>query len=316
MDPFFFLTKHKNFIPHEYPCRTQFAAGRRGKRPCVTAEPSRIRIWLPFASPRVDLSGFWFRPTVHRNLGDDSDRSGLSGRCSTSAFAPAGARSSSSLAARSGGWLPTSEISKSAAEFRVALKAGRNEIRVWFDDLAERDARYYFQLDYLAGPAASTCCRFPKRAQSPTRWKPRSTPCISNARPITMARWRLSPDVPLPADAGVTVEIEGDFLSIGGAAAPRVTLQRRRTRLPIADAEDLPADFRHFKVTLADRWLRRIARPFGVEICHAARQGAAPADCRVGSTRRCAKSPSMPSRIRCGRWRGLATGAEGRQPMQ
>jgi hypothetical protein len=22
MDPFFFLTKDKNFIPHEYPCRT------------------------------------------------------------------------------------------------------------------------------------------------------------------------------------------------------------------------------------------------------------------------------------------------------
>ena len=33
MDPFFFLTKHKNFIPHEYPCRTAFAAERRGKRP-------------------------------------------------------------------------------------------------------------------------------------------------------------------------------------------------------------------------------------------------------------------------------------------
>ncbi|TIM69119.1 MAG: hypothetical protein E5Y58_17190, partial [Mesorhizobium sp.] len=31
MDPFFFLTKHKNFIPHEYPCRTEFAAERRGK---------------------------------------------------------------------------------------------------------------------------------------------------------------------------------------------------------------------------------------------------------------------------------------------
>ena len=24
MDPFFFLNQHKNFIPHTYPCRTQF----------------------------------------------------------------------------------------------------------------------------------------------------------------------------------------------------------------------------------------------------------------------------------------------------
>jgi hypothetical protein len=64
MDPFFFLTKDKNFIPHEYPCRTEFAADRRGRRP---EPPGRLRAernWLPFGSPRLDLSGFWFRPTV------------------------------------------------------------------------------------------------------------------------------------------------------------------------------------------------------------------------------------------------------------
>lgn len=64
MDPFFFLTKHKNFIPHEYPCRTEFAAERRGMRPRPTVDAAAHRVWLPFASPRVDLSGFWFRPTV------------------------------------------------------------------------------------------------------------------------------------------------------------------------------------------------------------------------------------------------------------
>src|SRR5215472_1839718 len=58
MDPFFFLTKHKNFIPHEYPCRTQFAAERRGRRPPTTGEFGAARFWLPFGSPRVDLSGF------------------------------------------------------------------------------------------------------------------------------------------------------------------------------------------------------------------------------------------------------------------
>ena len=64
MDPFFFLTKHKNFIPHEYPCRTQFARERRGKRPQPIGCFTSGRAWLPFDSPRVDLSGFWFRPTM------------------------------------------------------------------------------------------------------------------------------------------------------------------------------------------------------------------------------------------------------------
>jgi hypothetical protein len=43
----------------------------------------------------------------------------------------------------------------------------------------------------------------------------------------------------------------------------------------IADANDLPADFRHFRVTL-DIAGFSASRVFGVEICHARRQGAAP----------------------------------------
>ncbi len=65
MDPLFFVTRHKNFIPHEYPCRTRFAAERRGVRPLSRPEPSSPSAsYLPYGSPRLDLSGFWFRPTV------------------------------------------------------------------------------------------------------------------------------------------------------------------------------------------------------------------------------------------------------------
>ena len=40
------------------------AAGRRGKRPQASGEFTPACNWLPFGSPRVDLSGFRFRPTV------------------------------------------------------------------------------------------------------------------------------------------------------------------------------------------------------------------------------------------------------------
>ena len=63
MDPFFFLTKHKNFIPHEYPCRSDFVRDFRGRRPIPMADCTLVHYWHPFGSKRVDLSGFWFRPT-------------------------------------------------------------------------------------------------------------------------------------------------------------------------------------------------------------------------------------------------------------
>ena len=58
MDPFFFLTKHKNFIPHEYPCRTIFAE-RIGAAGADACEPFTYRWWLPFAAAaRSPASGF------------------------------------------------------------------------------------------------------------------------------------------------------------------------------------------------------------------------------------------------------------------
>ncbi|WP_163778774.1 hypothetical protein, partial [Proteus mirabilis] len=36
-------------------------------------------------------------------------------------------------------------------EFSLSLQAGKNELELWFDDLAERDIRFFFQFDYLAG---------------------------------------------------------------------------------------------------------------------------------------------------------------------
>ena len=69
MDPFFFLTKHKNFIPHEYPCRTSL---RRTLSRQAAGRPRRLRARAQVAALRlaaVDLSGFWFRPTRLAHLG-------------------------------------------------------------------------------------------------------------------------------------------------------------------------------------------------------------------------------------------------------
>src|SRR5687767_8828458 len=59
----FFLADRKNYIPHEYPCRREFSARWRGRRPEPAADFTATGWWFPFGSDRVDLSGFWFRPT-------------------------------------------------------------------------------------------------------------------------------------------------------------------------------------------------------------------------------------------------------------
>lgn len=274
MDPFFFLTKHKNFIPHEYPCRTQFAAERRGRKPPVTAEFHAERLWLPFASPRVDVSGFWFRPTVLGTWAETEIDAASAGEALVRLRTCGGAILS--VNGEEAGWMaPYGRNLESAEEFRLALKAGRNAIRIWFDDLAERDARYYFQLDYLSGPAVAVALPIAidgdvadamEAALDDMRFE---RPAYDGG-PVALVT-----GVALPRDARVTVEIEGDFMSIEVPTRFAIDLPAGEKRLPIADADDLPADFRHFKVTL-DIGGHAVSRVFGVEICHARRQGAAP----------------------------------------
>ena len=48
IDPAFFLTKTKNFIPHEYPCRREFAALYREKRPVPTIGFEPAAWWFSF----------------------------------------------------------------------------------------------------------------------------------------------------------------------------------------------------------------------------------------------------------------------------
>jgi hypothetical protein len=282
MDPFFFLTKHKNFIPHEYPCRTQFAAERRGKRPQPMSVPLMERVWLPFASPRVDLSGFWFRPTVIGTWAETSIDCAAAGEATLRLRTCGGAILF--VNGREIGWMaPYSRNLEASEEFAASLKAGSNDIRIWFDDLAERDARYYFQLDYLAGPAVAHALAVPVDETVVDLMETMLGSMRFERAAYHDGEVALVSDVALPSDADVTVAIEGDFMSIEDPVRRSLTLKAGATRLLIAMAADLPADFRHFKVTLEIGGYA-VSRVYGVEVCHATQQGAAPADlsARIG----------------------------------
>ncbi len=276
MDPFFFLTKHKNFIPHQYPCRTEFIAERRDERPVPKGEFAPARLWLPFGSPRVDLSGFWFRPTTI----------GTWGRTVLSAVTagPAKLRLRTCGGAvlfvndREIGWMaPYGRNLEAEQVFNIALDAGGNEIRIWFDDLAERDARYFFQLDYITGPTLTHALPIDIEGSTAERMEAMLGSMHFDKPSYSSGPVVLVSDVSLPVDIDVSIKIEGDFMSIEKSVIVERKLVAGSHRLEIADTEALPADFRHFHVSLKASGFV-ISRVFGVEICHATRQGTPPAN--------------------------------------
>ena len=275
MDPFFFLTKHKNFIPHEYPCRTIFATERRGKRPVIgETRPDLTRTWLPFGSPRVDLSGFWFRATELKTFAETTIRAETAGEARLALRTCGGAVLF--VNGREVGFMaPYGRNLETIEEFTVQLEAGDNVIGIVFDDLAERDARYYFQLDYLSGPAVEHALPIPVEAAVADAMEAMLAAMHFEKPAYGAGEVALVADTGLPVDVAAKVVIEGDFMSIEKPLSFERTLAAGALRLAVADTADLPADFRHFKVTLA-RGDYAVSRVFGVELCHVARQGKAP----------------------------------------
>ncbi len=272
MDPFFFLTKVKNFIPHEYPCRTAFAQTYRGKRPDVRGDFDAARLWLPFGSPRLDLSGFWFRPTrlaTWARTSIEAETDGLAkirlGTCGGAVLWLNGTEI---------GWMaPYSRNLEAKQEFDLPLVEGLNEITLFFDDLAERDARYFFQMDYLSGPAAHIALPVAIAGSVANELEAALDGMSLDRAHYFGGDITLLLAQPLPVDVKVNVAVEGDFMSRERFDLD-FTLSAGATTLLIGSSENTPADFRHFRITL-DAGGFVASRSLGVEICHAARQGQA-----------------------------------------
>ncbi|MFA9439724.1 hypothetical protein ACDA63_08815 [Uliginosibacterium sp. sgz301328] len=269
MDPFFFLTRHKNFIPHEYPCRRLFAEQHRGQRPKVAGSFRHAQHWLPFGSDRPDLSTFYFRPTrlaTWARTCIDAETEGTArvrlGTCGGAVLWVNGDEA---------GWLaPYSRNLEARAELSLPLRAGINEIVVFFDDLAERDIRYFFQLDYLSGPSAKVALPIPVEAAVAN-----NIACALEGSRLDKATY-LSGDVTcvfgqaLAHDVEATVTVMGDFIS-ASRREYAFALKAGTDRVTIGPSEEMPAGFRNFRITLnADGF--RTTRILGAEICHAARQ--------------------------------------------
>lgn len=274
MDPFFFLTKHKNFIPHEYPCRTIFAETYRGKRPDVRGTFEATRWWLPFGSPRVDLSGFWFRPT---RLGTWA-RTYLEAKQAGKARIRLGTCGGAVLFlnGQEVGWMaPYGRNLETKQEFELDLKAGLNEITLFFDDLAERDARYFYQFDYLSGPDTTIAIPVPVEGSVADSIEEALEGMHLDRPAYFSGDITLLFAKPLPVSVEVNVAVEGDFMS-RERFDHDFKLAAGATSLNLGPTESAPADFRHFRIMLnAGGFVA--ARPLGVEICHAERQGVASA---------------------------------------
>jgi hypothetical protein len=262
MDPLFFLAKDRNFIPHEYPCRREFAARYRDRpaKPTISFEPAGWH--FPFGSPRVDLSGFWFRPTTIACWARTTIEAEVP---QTSRFRLATCGGASlRVNGKDVGWLSGyTRNFEEATEIDVVLAGGRNQVDVWFGDLCERDARYYFELSLLEGQGLTVAVPVGKAAAAVgeieflLQGMHFERPSFQSGEVAILLPKAAS------IDFAATLEEAGDFMS--KPTRRTFVLKGGENRLPIGDTVSFSPGFRHFTLTLEHEGFA-LARTLAIEI--------------------------------------------------
>lgn len=275
MDAGFFLTDQRNYIPHEYPCRREFAARSRDRRPEPRTSFEAARWWFPFGADRVDLSGFWFRATRVETWARTYVRSETGGparfrlvTCGAAMVLLNGTET---------GWLaPCKRNWEESLDLTLDLRPGENEVRVWFSDLCERDTRYFFSLTLLEGEGLETALPVPVQPET-----------VREMECLLAGMWFSSPhyergdvtvlfDHPARGNFDARIAVRGHFISHESFAFAR-RLTAGQDRLIVAPVSELPADFRYFDVTLRSGDMS-ISHAIGAEIVHPSAPKEPPAD--------------------------------------
>ena len=276
MDSTFFLTKDKNYIPHTYPCRTAYIAEYRDREPVPDASPdwTTARNVLPMGSAFLDLSGFWFRATRLRNwqrTAVHAERAGPArlrlGICGAAKLFVNG---------EAAGWLaPTIRNAMTKAEFDVTLREGGNEIAVWQEDLAERDAVIRILVEWVDGP--------PARAAHPYGADDALVDAVEaaiDAMHLDRKHYDDTDEIalvlprPFPAPVAAKVVVSGHFMAHDSQGIA-LDIAPGAARATIGQAGDFPADYRYFHLDLDCGGFRTRAT-LGAEISWRSRTGPAP----------------------------------------
>ncbi|SMX51109.1 hypothetical protein [Actibacterium lipolyticum] len=267
MDSTFFLTKDKNIIPHTYPCRTAYIAEARDKEPRPQGAPdwSLARNVLPMGSPKLDLSGFWFRATRvsgWARTAIDADADGTA-RLSLSVCGAAVAFVNGEKV----GWLaPATRNATAEVTFDAPLKAGKNEITIYFDDLAERDAVIPISLVWLSGPTSKQGLPFNADPQLVRGVEATFEAMHLDRNNYDDAEIWLQLPVAFSVDTQLSVRVAGHFMSHDQQVFS-LEVPAGQGRVLLCHSSDLPADYRYFHIAVSvDDFVTQAT--LGAEISH------------------------------------------------
>ncbi len=237
---------------HKYPCRDQFVKDKKDKKVqkvSFVSEQNYNHTYFPFENPRVEYSGFWFIPTYLSTWGKtyiDSPRD----------------QSSSFLLQTCGGikiwvnakkvldFIPYTRNTEQSILIDLPLKAGRNEIVVFFDDLAERDTLYYFRLLYEGEADLEVVLPIRQNAEVVRTLERLFQNLYLEQDTIQKGPVKIYLPFPSPRDLKIKIQTSGDYMHRLVSVDKEIVLEKGSKVIDIGDVNEFPMGYMYITVAV------------------------------------------------------------------
>ncbi len=255
----------EGFSIHQYPCRREFLNEYRNKEIELKEDFLQENIYFPFENPKVERSGFWFVPTYLESWSESRIKVSETGEYRFELRTCGGIKI----------WIDGEEIIdfrpytrniEKTKEFSINLEKGSHLLRVFFNDLAERDTLYYFSLQLKSERELT---QFIEIKEDSTKLK--NIESFLKTAHFKVDTYRegeikLHFEDSFPEDLNLKIKAGGDFVDFITNSLKEVVLPKNKKEVEIGNVLEYPMGFNHIKITVPVDNNLRISRHLTLQI--------------------------------------------------
>ncbi len=239
----------EGFSIHQYPCRKEFLDEFKNKVIELNDDISINDIYFPFGNPKVERSWFWFLPTYLESWAESQLEVFESGEYEF-------------ILKTCGGviiWVdgkkiidfrPYTRNIEKTERISIKLDRGRHNLKVFFNDLAERDTLYYFSIQSKSNVTIKQLIEMENNSLKIKDIENLLESAHFKFDTYRKGEIKLHFSNSISKDLNLKVEAGGDFIDFIEGAKKTLVLPKNKKEVEIGNVKEYPMGFNHIKISI------------------------------------------------------------------
>ena len=239
----------EGFSIHHYPCRRDFLAEYKKKEIDLNNDILMDDIYFPFGNPKVERSWFWFLPTYLESWAESQLKVPKSGEYKFALKTCGGVKI----------WVDGKEVIdfrpytrniEKTEKFSIKLDKGIHKVKVFFNDLAERDTLYYFSLQLKSKVIIKQLIETENDLSKVKDIENLLEGAHFKVDTYKKGEIKLHFSDSFSEALNFKIEAGGDFIDFIEGAKKTLVLPKNKKEVEIGNVKEYPMGFNHIKISI------------------------------------------------------------------